>query len=101
MSTNDIYSLINRRRRQLLVHSVIYYRFNDNLVTDDVWASWGRELVEMQGKYPDISEEVPYAEAFRDFDPSTGYNLPLDDPWAINKAMYLLEIERRKNNGTC
>ena len=98
MTKDDIYSLINKRRRQLLVHSVIYYKFNDSLVTDDIWASWGRELVEMQEKYPDISDEAPYAEAFEDFDPSTGYNLPLDDPWAVHKARYLIDVERRKRN---
>lgn len=98
MNKDDIYALINRRRRQLLVHSVIYYRLNENLVTDDIWASWGRELVELQERYPDIADEIPYADAFRDFDPSTGYNLPLTDPWAVNTARYLLEIERRKND---
>ena len=100
MTKDDIYSLINRRRRQILVHSVIYYKLNDNLVSDYTWSSWGKELVELQKKYPDISDEVPYANAFQDFDPSTGYSLPLDDPWAVSKAVYLLKIGRNKN-GTC
>ena len=31
-----------------------------------------------------------YARDFRDFDHSTGMNLPLDDPWGIAKAYHLL-----------
>ena len=86
----DIAELITRRRRQVLVHSVIYYRMNENIVSDAQWAAWACELEELQGQYPDIAAKCPYAEAFLGFDHSTGYSLPLDDPWAVNKARQLL-----------
>lgn len=85
-----IRELIERRRRQVLVHSVIYYKFNSNVVTDAVWASWALELEELQAKYPSISKDAWYAEYFEDFDHSTGYSLPLGDPWAVSKAQQLL-----------
>ena len=86
-----IRELIERRRRQVLVHSVIYYRFNSNVVTDAVWAAWALELEELQAKYPYIAADSWYAEYFEDFDHSTGYNLPLDDPWAYRKAILVME----------
>ena len=89
MTTCEIAELISRRRRQILVHSVIYYRMNGNLVSDFQWADWAKELCELQERYPKIAAKCPYADAFKDFDGSTGFNLPLDDPWAVNKASYL------------
>lgn len=91
MTKDEIAELINRRRRQILVHSVIYYRMNNNLVSDHQWADWARELCELQEKYPEIAAECVYADDFVDFDGSTGFNLPLDDSWAINKASFLLK----------
>lgn len=95
MTDIDIYELINRRRRQILVHSVIYYQMNDNLIADNTWSKWAVELDQLQKQYPEIASNVLYAEAFKDFDPSSGFNLPLDDPWAVNTARRLIEYRNR------
>ena len=87
---NPISELITQRRYQVLIHSIIYYKLDDNLVSDDTWSKWALELEELQNSYPDIAKQCPYAEAFADFDHSTGMDLPLDDPWAIGKAKQLL-----------
>ena len=92
-----IAELITRRRRQILVHSVIYYEMNDNLIPDSQWVSWANELYELQKQYPELARTGPYAKAFENFDPSTGYNLPLNDPWAVNKARQLLAWKDRKD----
>lgn len=91
MTEKEIAELINRRRRQLLVHSVIYYELNDSLISDHTWSQWAVELDKLQKKYPDIAAKCPYAEAFSDFNPSTGYNLPLDDLWALSVARRLIQ----------
>ena len=96
MITDDISARINQLRREILIHSIIYYRFNENLIDDHEWARMGIELCELQDLYPEIADGCVYADAFKDFDPSTGQNLPLDDPWAVNKALYLLELCGRK-----
>ena len=96
-SRKSIAELLNRRRRQILVHSVIYYKMNDNLISDSTWSAWATELEELQAKYPEIAAKVPYAKEFEGFDHSTGMNLPLDDPWAVNKARQLIAL---KNKGT-
>lgn len=94
MPNDQIIAKINQRRRQILVHSVIYYMMDDSIISDATWAKWAKELEELQRQYPDIAEQCVYADAFRGFDHSTGFNLPLRDEWANNKARQLLA--RRK-----
>lgn len=88
----EVKSLIERRRKQLLVHSVIYYRMNETLVSDQIWAKWALELEDLTKKYPEIAQDAFLAEEFKDFDHSTGYNLPLEMPWAVAKAYWLVEM---------
>lgn len=90
MTNDQIAELITRRRRQVLVHSVIYYRMNDNLISDSQWSAWALELENLQRDYPNIAKTCVYADEFKNFDHSSGYNLPLGDPWAVNKARQLL-----------
>ena len=88
----EIAELINRRRRQVLVHSVIYYNLDDNIVSDSQWSLWAKELAELQDKYPNIAKSCWMADEFEGFEGSSGYDLPLDDPWANAKARYLLKL---------
>lgn len=88
---SEIEELITRRRRQVLIHSIIYYRLNDNIISDDKWAAWALELENLQKQYPDIVSKCPYAKGFEGFDHSTGMSLPLEDTWAVRKAIQLLE----------
>lgn len=94
-SEQEISELINRRRRQVLVHSVIYYEFNENLITDSTWSKWALELEELQRQYPEIAEKCVYADAFRNFDHSTGADLPLHDGLARHKAMQLRNYDHK------
>ena len=63
---------IKQRRRQMLVHSYIYYELNDNIVSDSQWAKWAKELQELQQKYPEESKDVEYYDDFKDWDGSSG-----------------------------
>lgn len=93
-------ALINRRERQLLVHSYIYYELNDNIIEDSKWSEWAFQLVDLRDDYPDIYAESVYAKEFEHFDGSTGYDL--HDAYMqdniVNKALYLLRMERKKQN---
>ena len=99
MTKDQIVELISRRRRQILVHSIIYYKMNDNLVSDSQWAAWALELEELQNQYPDIADECPFADAFDGFEHSSGYGLPLDNPWGVSTARYLIACRNRKLKG--
>lgn len=85
-----VMELINRRRRQILVHSAAYYRLNASLIPDSRFDSWCRELVELQASYPELAQEAVFADLFADFDGSTGFHLA-GAPWAVEKAMQLVK----------
>ena len=74
-SESSISTLIKRRRRQILVHSFIYYELNQNIISDNQWSEWATELEDLQSKYPDIADKTEYAAVFQGFDHSTGANL--------------------------
>lgn len=91
-SKEDIANLIKRRRFQILVHSYIYYRLNDNIISNIVFDRWAEELIELQKKYPDLSKNIELYDAFSDFtDISDAARLPLDnDPRLDSRARQLL-----------
>jgi NAD-dependent DNA ligase len=88
---------INQLRRMILVHSCLYYRFNETLINDHKYDSLARELMELQKKHPELASACVFAEAFSDFDGTTsGFNLPLHDPWVVGKAQQLLNYAEKK-----
>lgn len=98
MNSKQITELINRRRRQILVHSCIYYVFDESVISDATWTKWATELEELQKTHPDIAKNCVYASAFDEFDHSTGFDLPLRDPWVIGRAEQILERRKRNAN---
>lgn len=93
--TKDIKSLIKRRRRQVLVHSYIYYELNDNIISDKQWSAWAEELENLQKQYPEESAEVELYDEFKGFDHSTGANLNYPD-WVHSKALQLIRYHYEK-----
>jgi hypothetical protein len=83
---------IQRRRYQMLVHSYIYYELDNNIISDSQWSQWATELAELQSKYPDIANQVIYADDFEDWDGSTGAFLNFKNkPNIITTARSLLQ----------
>lgn len=91
---DPIASKIQQRRYQILVHSLLYYDLDINLVPDSQWAEWAKELVQLQLSHPDTASRVIFAEAFKDFDGSTGFHLPYRDEQIVDIAHRLLHHER-------
>ena len=91
---DSIAAKIQQRRYQILVHSLIYYELDMNLVSDAKWAEWGQELSQLQNTHPDTASRVIFAEAFKGFDGSTGFNLPYKDEQVVNIAYRLLKCEK-------
>lgn len=88
--------LINRRRHQILVHSILYYRLDSTLVPDATFDGWARELAALQREDPEASEAVEYQlTAFRNYTGNTGFDLPLDDSEATEVAQRLLVDPRQ------
>lgn len=88
-----VMSKIKQRRLQILVHSCIYYNFDTTIVPDYKYDKWARELVDLQKRYPRESKEVKeYYKYFKDYDGSTGFDLPINSGAIIYKAEYLLRL---------
>ena len=82
-------------QKKLLVHSIIYYRLDESLISDEKWAEWALELEKLVKEHPKEGQNSFLAEEFKDFDHSTGYNLLLETPWAVQKAMDLVEYYKK------
>lgn len=95
MTNDEIAELIQRRRLQILIHSCIYYEFNESIISDTKWSEWALELEQLQTQYPKIAEKVIWNDAFKNFDHSTGCGLPMREPWVTQKARWLIEYARR------
>ena len=46
----EIAELIYQRRLQMLVHSYLYYKASQPIITDHKWDEWAKELKELQEK---------------------------------------------------
>lgn len=93
-----IKELILRRRKQILVHSCIYYRLNESLITDSKFDEWAYELVELQKENPEEANSLPYTKAFEGFDGSTGFNLPYGEPEIVSVALRLINYKNNRRN---
>ena len=64
---------LERKQRQLIVHSFIYYELNDNIISDNVYDKLSLE-VELR-KDSDIWKQSKFYSIFKDWDSSSGYPL--------------------------
>jgi NAD-dependent DNA ligase len=99
MNKGQIKELINRRRRQLTVHSFLYYQLDTNIISDHTFDIWAKELSDLQHKYPDIAKECIYADEFKDFDGSSGFDLPFHYPEIQSVGYRLLNTHKKKTSG--
>lgn len=97
----NIIALIRRRRRQILVHSCLYYKLDTNLITDEEFDKWCGELRELHKKYPQYMKINCFDDAFSKWGGYSGYDLPTGDPDILRVANRLLrakqEMERMDN----
>lgn len=91
----NVIQRIEYLRKKLLVHSIIYYRLNESIISDTKWAEWALELETLVREHPEEGQNSFLAKEFQDFDHSTGYNLPLETPWAVAVAMNLVLYDQK------
>lgn len=90
----DIMSKILQRRKQIVIHSMIYYRMGTSIVDDYTFDKWAHELVALQKDYPQESKNTKYYEEFKDWDGTTGMNFWQDN--LIATAMWLIAEHNRR-----
>ena len=86
---------IKQRRRQMLVHSYLYYEKDVSIISDYQWSQWAMELVQLQTDYPKESAEVEFADLFSDWNGSSGAHLQYSDS-IKHIAEHLYSIKDKK-----
>lgn len=61
--------------RQIIVHSIIYYDFNYNVISDKEYDNKMKILDKLIKENKDKIKECYYYKCLKDFDPSTGFDL--------------------------
>lgn len=87
--------IISRRRRQVLVHSYLYYKMDTNLIEDFVFDKWCKELMQLQVQYPNESKVAVFSDVFGKWTGFSGYDLfkgnRQAEMWAMQKANQLIK----------
>lgn len=97
ISETKALELINRRRRQLHVHSVIYYHLNTNIIPDATFDKWAVELASLQRDFPDSKHKGYMPGVFASWTGDTGMHLPVTDR-ALGLAQSLLRTAEIRNH---
>lgn len=91
-NSKNIIALINRRERQILVHSYLYYERDANLISDSMYDKISVELVELISKHKHEFEKSAYYYEFINFDGNTGFDLNYKMADIAHVADHLLKI---------
>lgn len=92
----EVLELINRRERQILVHSYLYYKLDMSIIDDHTFDRWSRELADLLVQYPEEAAASVYAKGFKDFDGSSGFDLPFSNPEVMTVGDRLLRYHETK-----
>lgn len=85
-SGDEILRQIEYLRWEILINSYLYYSRDVNLISDFQFDDLEHHLVFLQERYPEESEQAMFADAFRNFEGSTGCYLPYTDAEVIYKG---------------
>lgn len=61
---------ITRRQKQIIVHSYLYYKLDESVISDQTFDAWYKELVQLHKDYPEIAKKAPYWKIAKHFDDS-------------------------------
>ena len=87
---------INQLEQQILVHSILYYRFGCSIWSDNKWNAKARELQKIVEDNPDLFKQSLLYEDFKGFSWVSGYDLPIYDPKYTNVALWLMNEAQKR-----
>lgn len=94
---------IEMLQRWILVHSFIYYELNKNIVSDQMYDSNSKQLVDLQNTNIKAFKQSRYYYAMQEFDGSSGFGftdkLNEYDYHCITRDAYML-VQRRRGDGS-
>lgn len=97
MIKKDIIEKINRRERQILVHSCIYYDLSSNIIEDWQYDKIARDLAALIANYDEEFRESKYYDIFKGFGQDgcySGYNIPHKQPETLHNALRLIHLHK-------
>jgi hypothetical protein len=68
---------------------------DDSVIDDHTWQRWADELSELQNEYPQHCKIGFFDKEFVGWDGTSGYHLPLRNPWVRNKAAQILSYNEK------
>nr|WP_254846751.1 hypothetical protein [Oceanobacillus sojae] len=81
------------------MHSFLYYQLNQAIIDDVTYDKWAMELYQLQINFPKESRKAIYFEVYKDFDGSSGFDLPFTNPDIQNIGYRLLQyLEKNKKS---
>lgn len=86
---------IKQRRSQMLVHSCLYYDMDESIIDDHTWQRWADELSELQNANPQHCKINFFDKEFDGWDGTSGYHLPLRNPYVQSKARQILSYNEK------
>jgi hypothetical protein len=99
LSEDKAFELINRRRRQMHVHSVLYYHMNTSIIDDHTFDKWAVELASLQRDFPQFKHKGYMPGIFENWTGDTGMHLPITDA-VYSLAEHLLADAQKRNATT-
>lgn len=100
VKTSSQAELIDRRRRQLHVHSIIYYFLNTSIVPDATFDKWAKELVQLHEDNPKLVTQGYMWQDFATWTGDTGMHLPVN-PRIVSLAESLVQQALDKDLTIC
>jgi NAD-dependent DNA ligase len=99
MAKQTVLERINMLQRQVIIHSILYYEFDDNIWTDERYDEACKELASLVSK-KEFKKSDFYLQ-FKTFDGSTGYHLvKIFKATQADKALRLLEYHKKITKST-
>lgn len=80
-----------RYQRNFLVHSFLYYRLNENIISDEEYDRRCKKLIDIMYRFPELTSNSPYytlCEPVKEI--GSGYYITEYPPQIISRAFHLL-----------
>ncbi len=97
LSEERAQELINRRRRQMHVHSTIYYFMNTSIIDDYTFDAWALELASLQKDFPQFLHTGYMPSVFENWTGDTGMHLPVTEA-SLGLARWLVARAENSNH---
>ncbi|MBO7695400.1 MAG: hypothetical protein J6T10_22475 [Methanobrevibacter sp.] len=89
-------------QRQIIVHSILYYELDNNVINDKKFDCLCKQLLELQQETDDY-EQTYYYYVFKDFDGNTGFDIwgKLNDfdKWYLRGIAKIVMFINKKEGG--